>query len=429
MLSIKETDFFLEIDDVLRSKIEQALHNFDQLQKDRKYQLSFSGGKDSHALLAIYSLYLKIEGQPLDLVVSFSDTHLENDSLYLAIERAEEYCESIGIPSKTAVTLFSGGGLADIGLKKAGFTIIGAVERDTDIAEVYRTNHGDHIVVGSVFDVDYRQWRGADLLHASPPCQAFSIARSKSLPEHEGKDAGYAVIRAIDEIQPRWVTIENVEGYKKSKVYADILAHLWANGYWVVDKVVNAKYHGVPQSRKRLIMVASKSGMYSFPPHEPIIGWYEVIADLLPDCQNTELAKWQKERLNEFSVTCLINEDSKLKSGVAADNPSPTVMTTGSGSAMRAVLLPRGGARKESFRPIAEDEPAPTLKAMAEWGGSHVFDAMDGVTIKKLSPRCLARLMSVPDDYVLPSKIGLAVKVLGNGVPPEMMYRIAAVLR
>lgn len=91
-------NFLSDIDDVLRGKIEKAVSLIDQLPKDGKYQLSFSGGKDSHALLAIYSLYLKMGGHPLDIVVSFSDTHLENASLYLAIEKAEAYCEEIDIP-------------------------------------------------------------------------------------------------------------------------------------------------------------------------------------------------------------------------------------------------------------------------------------------------------------------------------------------
>jgi DNA (cytosine-5)-methyltransferase 1 len=359
---------------------------------------------------------------------------------------------------KTAVTLFSGGGLADIGLKAAGFEIIGAVEREPAIAEIYRLNHGDHVIVGSVFHVDYTQWYGADLLHASPPCQAYSVCRDKNLPAHEGADTGYAIIRAVDEIDPRWVTIENVEGYRKSKVYCDIVAHLWQKGYWVVDKLVNAKYHGVPQSRKRLIMVASKDSIYQFPAHEKPMGWHQAIADLLPDCPDTQLAEWQKKKLEKFQIpyweggimnhgcrskgfvlleqpsftiltshtlSCvtafLVNDDSKRTKGVDSSDPSPTLLA----SSNKKVLLQRGGARSESVTPIRENEPAPTIKAMEKWGGSHFFDVIDDVSIKQLTPRCLARLMTVPDDYILPEKGGLACKIIGNGVPCKMMEKIA----
>jgi DNA (cytosine-5)-methyltransferase 1 len=357
----------------------------------------------------------------------------------------------------SAITLFSGGGLADIGLKAAGFEIVGAVERDPKITEWYAINHGNHVVNASVDDVDYRRWEGVDLLHASPPCQSYSTARDKSLPDHEGKDAGLVLLRAIDEINPRWVTIENVEGYRKSSVYRAIVDHLYSRGYWVVDKLVNAKYHGVPQSRKRLIMVASRDGIYQFPVEGKPIGWYAAVKDLLPDCPDTELANWQKRKIEKFNLpiargglmssetrtpgfvtvndpsftvtansgarspvtALLVNEGTRLKLDVTADCPSSTVMTGGS---MRAILLPNAGGRGSS-RAVAEYEPSPTIRT--GHGHSHLFDATDGMTIKRLTPRCLARLMSVPDDYRLPPQVGLAAKILGNGVPPLMMEAIA----
>lgn len=98
MLTLKDNDFLADMDDRLKNKIKNAVNNIDSLPKNGKYSLSFSGGKDSHALLAIYSVYFQSGGQPLDIIILFSDTHLETSSLYLAIEKAKEYSENLNIP-------------------------------------------------------------------------------------------------------------------------------------------------------------------------------------------------------------------------------------------------------------------------------------------------------------------------------------------
>lgn len=70
----------------------------DSLDPNQKYQLAFSGGKDSHALLAVYIAWCEYTGKRLDLIVIFSDTHLEAPSLYSLIDKAQAFCESKNIP-------------------------------------------------------------------------------------------------------------------------------------------------------------------------------------------------------------------------------------------------------------------------------------------------------------------------------------------
>ena len=65
---------------------------------DSKYILSFSGGKDSHVLLGIYNLYLKLGFKPINLVVRFADTKLEHHSLYKTIGYTQQFCAAQQIP-------------------------------------------------------------------------------------------------------------------------------------------------------------------------------------------------------------------------------------------------------------------------------------------------------------------------------------------
>lgn len=332
-----------------------------------------------------------------------------------------------------AIDLFSGGGGATQGLIDAGFQVVAAIERDSVIAAVHHQNFKKCTINDDVFAIDYRQFAGINHLHASPPCQAFSNARDKSLPDHPDKDAGLAVIKAISECRPITVSLENVQGYRKSPVYQAITRHLWESGYWVIDKVVNFASYGLPQNRKRLIMIASRFGMPQLPIESSYrCGWYDAIADLIPDCPDSELAEWQLKILDQFKPVMekgfLMDNECRNPSFPSLIDPSFTIMASNKNSitvfAPRC-LLPRGGARMQSVRPYLEKEPSPTLRAMAGWGGSHLFDLVDGLVIKKTTPRCLARLQSFPDNYQLPDRTGLAVKIIGNAVPPLAMKAIA----
>lgn len=316
-----------------------------------------------------------------------------------------------------AIDLFSGGGGATQGLIDAGFQVVAAIERDSAIAAVHHQNFKKCTIDDDVFAIDYRQFAGINHLHASPPCQAFSIARSKNLPDHADKDAGFAVIKAISECRPISVSLENVEGYRRSHVYRAIVRHLWELGYRVIDSVVNFVSYGLPQSRKRLIMIASRVGVPQFPFEcRDRKGWYSAIADLLPTCCDSELAEWQIKILERFYSS--IGKSSLMGGGHGTDrNLIPAFVPW--------YLLPRGGGRLQSSRVYLEKEPSPTLRAMSRWGGSHLFDLVNGSVIKKTTPRCLARLQSFPDNYQLPDRTGLAVKIIGNAVPPLAMKAIA----
>ena len=77
----------------LLDAIALAIDNFVTLSPQQRYTLNFSGGKDSHVLLGIYLLYLKLNHTPLDLVVKFADTELESKDLYCVVEKAESWAE------------------------------------------------------------------------------------------------------------------------------------------------------------------------------------------------------------------------------------------------------------------------------------------------------------------------------------------------
>ncbi len=296
----------------------------------------------------------------------------------------------------TCGELFMGGGGAGKGLEAAGFKSLWGIERDPKIAEVARLNFPNTKVFNSCAgDINPRSLPYVDLLWMSPPCQQYSNARRGNLGDHKDKDAGLYCSSYIAAIDPRWVVLENVPGYSKSPVFEKILQSLIRNGYRYHWLILDAADHGVPQSRKRLIMWAVKNSepLPYFPESKPRLGWYQAIADLIPEMRNCELADWQIKRLNEL--------------GYLPEKASHSPV----------LLIPRAGACIKNILPTPQNKPCPTIRAMAGVS-THWADIVQGSQIKRINQRATARLQTFPDDYKFPESKSLSQQIIGNAVPP-----------
>lgn len=314
----------------------------------------------------------------------------------------------------TFASLFSGFGGADIGAMDAGLTPMWGIEFDQKIAAVANQNLGDHVKVADILDCDPLDFEPVDVLHASPPCPSFSIAKT------DGKETKHdvAMARKVAEfatvLQPAVVTLENVWGYRKSKSWAIIRDALTATGYWFDIAHINAADFGVPQSRHRMIVRAIRGAMVPIlPPAEPHIGWYAAIEDLLDTLPDTEFAPWQLKRLPEALRSVLIGGRKE------ATDPAMSV-TAAASSDMRAYLTTNSaydgwdGTREA-------DEPAFTTTTQ------HVgirAALVTGDRVVAMTPRCLARFQTFPDWYTLPKSRTLAAKGIGNAVPPLLMEKL-----
>lgn len=214
----------------------------------------------------------------------------------------------------TFASLFSGGGGADIGAKNAGYSLAWGIEIDPRIAEVANKNLGGHIQVGNILDISFGDFPHIDLLHASPPCPNFSVAnRAGSESEVDIQMAG-RVAEFIRRLRPKFFTLENVGAYRKSRSYRMILDVLEEHGYIYDAGMINAADYGVPQTRRRWWLRASRLGLLpNLPPAEEWQGWYGAIEDLIPTLPESRFAKWQLDRLPEAIQTVMIGGGNRSK--------------------------------------------------------------------------------------------------------------------
>jgi len=175
-----------------------------------------------------------------------------------------------------AVDLFSGCGGLSTGLKRAGFVVVGALDNHRLAVEAYKANHKSV----RVWQRDIRQFpavqmrrelrlrRGRlDLLAGCPPCQAFSSMRTlngKRTLRDADKDLLFQFIRFIKVFRPKAVMIENVPGLAADKRVVRFCAHLARMGYQSEVRVLDAAEYGVPQRRRRMILLANRVGPIRF---------------------------------------------------------------------------------------------------------------------------------------------------------------------
>lgn len=168
-----------------------------------------------------------------------------------------------------AVDLFSGCGGLTLGLNKAGFSVVAAVEIDRKAQETYRLNHPNV----RLYAQDIRELRPTemlrdaglepgelDLLAGCPPCQGFSRLRTKNKRTSVRDDRNYLVadfLRFIKVMRPKTVMLENVPALIKHDRFVNMRRQLHAMGYETVVHVLDAADYAVPQRRRRLIMLAS----------------------------------------------------------------------------------------------------------------------------------------------------------------------------
>lgn len=327
------------------------------------------------------------------------------------------------------LTLFAGGGGADLGLRNTGINTVVAIEREQWIALNFKLNFPETtIIIGNALFHNYSQWKdgGIDLIWASPPCTGFSNARDKTLPDCPDNDAGWAIVESCKVLNPNHLIIENVPPYLKSEVYQGVRNELFGLGYWLSETIVNAADFGIPQNRKRLIVRGVKSGfigeLRGNCEHK---GWYKAIEDLIPQMSITELADWQKRKLGEIDSPVLINgQNTSSFNPVDRNSPSFTVCAS---HTCTKLLLPRDGCDyRRDYQPIEGDRPSPTLRAMGHGGHCRQFDLWDGIEVRKLSVEGEMRLQSFPDNYQwLPElKDWQRKKIVGNSVPPLLAESI-----
>jgi DNA (cytosine-5)-methyltransferase 1 len=324
----------------------------------------------------------------------------------------------------TAVDLFAGAGGASVGLASAGFDVVGAVENDRDAANSFALNHVEaHLDRRDIRRVDPAEFmaaikldRGAlTLLKSCPPCQGFSSLGSQD-DEDPRNDLVAQTWRFAQVLRPAAVLVENVPGLQSDARFATMIAQANAAGYWVCTTVVDAVAFGVPQHRKRLIVVAIRGRKPGSVP--------ESLLSLLPADFDTE------ERTAGPALSAAGPVDGRDSLHRARTPRAATL------ERIRAV--PVGGSRFDlppeqqlachqklgtrsatsSYGRVNADKPAPTMTTRCTTPACGRF--IHPTEPRGLTLREAALLQTFPSSYQFSGGYDSVERQIGNAVPTRM---------
>jgi DNA (cytosine-5)-methyltransferase 1 len=163
----------------------------------------------------------------------------------------------------TLMDLFAGCGGMTLGFEQTErFESIFAVEWDTAAAETYRRNFGDHVVAGPIERVEH--FPDCDVIIGGPPCQGFSPLNMLGV-GLERRTLWREYARALREASPVAFIMENVPELLRSAEYHAFADEARELGYVVEGRILNAADYGVPQRRRRAIVVGSRLGSFTWP--------------------------------------------------------------------------------------------------------------------------------------------------------------------
>lgn len=195
-----------------------------------------------------------------------------------------DHCKDTNINNldvPTAIDLFAGAGGLSEALKTSGFKVMGAIEYEEIFASSYKENHGDHILVEDICKVDCESFsnkfniipRELDLLAGCSPCQGFSkqfkyknkeLNEDLKVKEDSRNFLVFEYVRFVHYFQPKYIFFENVPGIVSHlEIFNSFIKKLTRKtknfpGYDIDYHVVNAADYGVPQRRKRFVLIGKR---------------------------------------------------------------------------------------------------------------------------------------------------------------------------
>ncbi len=312
------------------------------------------------------------------------------------------------------ISLFSGAGGLDLGFTNQGFEIVFANDVDKDVLETFEKNHKHPIDKRSIMDIDSNEIPDSEGILGGPPCQSWSLAGAmRGVEDNRGK-LFYEYLRVLRDKQPLFFLAENVSGIvsKTHKPeFEKIIEEFEKLGYNVSWRLLNAKHFGVPQERKRVIIIGYRKdigGQFDFDKLQK-----QDIISLKDALKNLPVSKEAKEK-NKSNGDLKIPNHEHMNGGFSTiymsrnrrknwDEPSFTIQAGG----RHAPLHPSS----DKMIKVGEDE----------WKFENEIPKQ-----RRLSVRECARIQTFPDDFIFYyDSVPKGYKMIGNAVPVKLAEVIA----
>ena len=360
----------------------------------------------------------------------------------IRLNEPRDYLENLTFKkeSKTFIDLFSGAGGFTVGLAQAGFKPLLCADFDKAVKETHEFNFPTlDYVHGDLSDKKIKKellnklnGKKVDIIVGGPPCQGFSIFGKRRFINTKNYDPQtdprnklvFTFLDYVKEIKPDWFVMENVAGFKSldGGFFVEKLTEsIRKLGYKNFDyRIINTASYGIPQKRKRFILIANKTGhiipwpkpKYFENPKDwqlPMRTVGEVITDLIDDTSRNHVANHQpmehsKEITERYSY---VEEGKKMD---VDKLPEKLKYAKYTGQKIKNF--------SHVYRRLHRDEPSITLVP-----GHNAFPIHPTLN-RLITSREAARIQTFPDEIVFCGSSKEQCTQVGNAFPVSMAARI-----
>ncbi len=325
-----------------------------------------------------------------------------------------------------AIDFFCSGGGMTYGMRKAGIEVIAGIDNDPDVKETYEKNNPNSKFIQAdvlkLKEIDLTKYTGIEknddnlILIGCSPCQYWSIIQTDKNKSQQSKDLLKEFHRFVKYYNPGFVVVENVPGLERKaeesglKEFIENLGNRNYKVYWDVHKL---NEYGVPQTRKRFSLIASRVTDEKIIPEKS--KKKPIVKDFIGE-QNgfPKVESGHKDNTDfQHSVAGLSKENMEVLSKTPKNG----------GNSVKQRKFFKGKGFGDSYSRMSWDKPAPTIttKFFSISNGRFAHPEEN----RAISLREGATLQTFPKDYVFYAKSMQAnAKMIGNAVPPEFAKRI-----
>ena len=299
--------------------------------------------------------------------------------------------------------------------------------------EVYNRNFGTTLQALDIREVEFEDadigGQDIDVLIAGFPCQEFSLSGPRNGLTSERGKLYLEIRRALETFRPKIFMAENVPGIEHPRSILDTITTALSEAGTTKYKVsvfhINAADYGVPQIRRRVILIGTRSDIEAqFTPPEPthrapqttpngssLPNWMKSLAEKgseMPDeipiwltARDAIGDLWDPKGTND---SCVSDQDKRTHATIVLNRP------------------------KRRDRQLDADLPSPTIRAQHHGHVEVHYGEQDDGSMRRLTIRECARLQSFPDTFEFPVSASQAYVHIGNAMPPVVVHRWAGAI-